>query len=60
LDYFLVRYESRLVCPGGSFKGFFFSEELRFAQKNGYTLLNIGEAYAFQRGNNTFKTLIEN
>lgn len=54
-----IRYNNRLVCPGGTFKGFFFSEELKFAQNNGYTILGIGEAYAFQRGVNTFKTLIE-
>jgi hypothetical protein len=33
---------SRLVCPQGEFKGLFFSEELLFALRNGYTLLELG------------------
>jgi hypothetical protein len=54
-----IRMGGRLVCPVGSFKGFFFSEELRFALANGYTLDNIYEAWGFQKGVNTFKALIE-
>lgn len=53
-----LKVKGRLVCPGGIFKGFFFSEELRFALENGYTLLNITKAYSFQKGINTFKDLI--
>ena len=49
----------RLICPGGEFSGFFFSEELRFALANGYQLLDIGEGWLFQRGENLFRTLIE-
>jgi len=45
----------RLVCPIGTFSGFFFSEELQFALKNGYKLLSVGKAYAFERGENTFR-----
>ncbi len=54
-----IKHSGRLVCPGGSFSGFFFSEELRFALNNKYELLNIGKAYSFQRGENTFKDLID-
>nr|YP_008474718.1 truncated DNA polymerase [Glomus cerebriforme]AGJ98100.1 truncated DNA polymerase [Glomus cerebriforme] len=54
-----IKLGGRLVCPGGEFSGFFFSEELRFALANGYKLLNIGEAWLFQRGENTFRALIE-
>lgn len=36
-----IKLKGRLVCPGGTFSGFFFSEELYFAIKNGYTLLSI-------------------
>ena len=54
-----VKLNDRLVCPGGSFSGYFFSEELRFALANGYELMDIGEAWEFKRGNNTFKALIE-
>jgi hypothetical protein len=53
-----IRYQGRLICPGGSFGGYFFSEELRFALKNGYRLLGIEQAWEFQRGENTFRDLI--
>ena len=54
-----IKVGGRLVCPGGKFSGFFFSEELRFALAQGYQLLDIGEAWEFQRGENVFRTLIE-
>lgn len=54
-----IRLGGRLVCPGGKISGFFFSEELRFALEHGYRLLGIEEAWAFQRGDNTFKVLID-
>jgi hypothetical protein len=54
-----LKYNGRLICPGGIFTGFFFSEELYFALKNGYTLLSINLAYSFQRGVNTFLGLIQ-
>ena len=54
-----IKLGGRLICPGGEFTGIFFSEELRFALANGYQLLNIGEAWLFQRGDNLFRTLIE-
>nr|AGA14231.1 truncated DNA polymerase [Rhizophagus irregularis] len=54
-----IKWQGKLICPGGTFSGFFFSEELRFALKNGYTLLEIKLAYSFQRGVNTFLELIE-
>jgi hypothetical protein len=53
-----IKHQARLVCPGGRFSGFFFSEELRFALANGNTLLNIAQSWAFERGINTFQTLI--
>jgi hypothetical protein len=53
-----IKLKGRLICPVGTFSGFFFSEELRFALKNGYELLSIKLAYSFQRGANTFKDLI--
>jgi hypothetical protein len=54
-----IKYENRLICPGGTFTGMFFSEELLFALNNGYTLLSINLTLRFQRGVNTFKQLIE-
>lgn len=53
-----IRLNGKLICPGGTFSGFWFSEELLFALKNGYTLLSIKEAFSFQRGVSTFKELI--
>jgi hypothetical protein len=40
-----IKIKGRFICPGGTFSGLFFSEELRFALKNGYTLLEINMAY---------------
>jgi hypothetical protein len=54
-----IKYQGRLICSGGKFTGFFFFEELLFALNNGYTLLEIKLAYKFQRGENTFKQLIQ-
>lgn len=54
-----LKYQGRLLCPGGKFTGFFFSEELRFALANGYTLLSVKQAYSFDRGLNTFLDLIQ-
>jgi hypothetical protein len=48
-----IRHNGRLICPGGTFEGFFFSEELRFALANGYELLSIHQAISFERGQNT-------
>jgi DNA polymerase elongation subunit (family B) len=53
-----IKYKGRLICPGGTFSGLFFSEELRFALNNGYTLLEINMAWKFKRGDSTFKELI--
>jgi hypothetical protein len=54
-----IKHQGHLICPGGTFSGFFFSEELRFALANGYKLLIIGEAFKFQRGEITFTDLIQ-
>lgn len=54
----LIRLQGRLICPGGLYSGFFFSEELLFALNNGYSLISIKNVYSFQRGINTFKELI--
>lgn len=53
-----IRHGGRLVCPGGTFSGFFFSEELQFALENGFQIIGLGEAWQFQRGANTFLDLI--
>src|SRR4026208_628020 len=48
-----------LICPGGTFSGLFFSEELRLAIINGYELLDINMAFEFQKGDHCFRELIE-
>jgi len=53
-----IRSNGRLVCPIGTFEGFFFSEELRFAINHGYQIVAISQAYSFDRGENLFKDLI--
>jgi len=54
-----IKYQGQLVCPGGTFTGLFFSEELRFALENGYQLLELGQACRFERGEETFRGLIK-
>lgn len=54
-----IKLGGRLICPIGTFSGFFFSEELRFALANGYTLISIKQAISFQKGENTFLDLIQ-
>ncbi|CAG8582384.1 14598_t:CDS:1, partial [Rhizophagus irregularis] len=29
-----IKLQGRLICPGGTFSGLFFSEELKFALEN--------------------------
>ena len=63
------KIRGRLLCPGGIFTGWYFSEEprswdspgprLRFALKHGYRLISIKQAYSFQLGVNTFLGLIK-
>lgn len=54
-----IKHQGRLICPGGIFKGFFYSEELRFALEHGYVLSSITKAYSFERGVNTFYDLVQ-
>nr|AGJ98066.1 truncated plasmid-related DNA polymerase [Glomus sp. DAOM 240422] len=53
-----IKHQGKLICPGGRFKGLFFSEELRFAIDNGYTLLEITKGFEFSEGKHTFLDLI--
>ena len=50
-----IKHQGKLICPGGTFRGLFFSEELNFALSNGYKIKTIHQLYAFQRGINTFR-----
>jgi hypothetical protein len=54
-----IKSQGKLICPGGIFRGLFFTEELNFALANGYKIKTIHQLYGFQRGVNTFRDLIE-
>ncbi|RGB22182.1 DNA polymerase B 2 [Rhizophagus diaphanus] len=54
-----IKYEGKLICPAGIFRGLFFSEELNFALENGYRIIKINTLYSFQKGENCFLDLIE-
>lgn len=45
-----IKWQGRLVCPAGTFRGLFFSEELKFALDNGYTIIQIHQLIQFTRG----------
>lgn len=53
-----IKLQGKLICPGGTFSGFFFSEEFKFALDHGYQLIEIKLAYKFEKGINTFLDLI--
>jgi hypothetical protein len=53
-----IKHQGRFICPTGQFRGYFFSEELRFALQNGYSIIQIHNAIGFKRGFNCLKSLI--
>jgi hypothetical protein len=55
-----IRVDGKLITPTGIFNGTFFSEELRFALKYGYTILGISYGYKFNKSNKVFDNLIHN
>ena len=48
-----------IYCPRGTFSRFIFSEEIKEALKDGYSI-NIIYGYKFERGKNLFKDYIDN
>lgn len=54
-----IKWQGRLICPKGEFRGLFFSEEIKFALDHGYKLIKIHNIIQFQRGD-AFKELILN
>jgi len=52
-----IRISGRLISPKGTFRGFFFSEELKFALNNGYKIIKIHNLIQFKKGS-AFKELI--
>lgn len=53
-----VKTKKGLIFPIGEWEGCYFSEELKFAQENGYEI-TILKGYNFDRVNDVFKTYIE-
>ena len=52
-----LRTKSGINFPKGKWEGWYFSEELKFAEKNGYNIKVI-KGYIFNRDKNTFKSYI--
>jgi len=52
-----IKFQGRLICPGGTFRGLFFSEELKFALAHGYKIIKIHNLIQFQKGG-VFQNLI--
>ena len=54
-----VRNSGGIEFPLGKWKGWYFSEELKFAKENGYKIKML-KGYTFNRQSNLFKKYIEN
>lgn len=52
------RSEGGLIFPLGTWKGWYFSEELKFAQENGYKIKVI-KGYSFNRSKDVFKDFVK-
>jgi hypothetical protein len=52
-----VRNPSGIECPLGRWTGWYFSEELKFAQENGY-IINVKKGYIFNRVEKVFDNYI--
>ena len=53
-----VRKDGLLIFPTGSFSGTWFSEELNYAEENGY-IVNRKEGIIYDKSYNTFKSFVE-
>ena len=56
--YVKIEGQDRLVFPTGTFKGYYFSEELKYAESLGCKIELI-EAWEFQKGENVFRNYVE-
>ena len=52
------KHKSKLKSSLGIWEGWYFSEELKFAQLHGYKITPLGEGYQFKRGN-PFRRYVE-
>jgi hypothetical protein len=53
-----VHHEEGMIMPNGSWKGWYFSEELKFAADNGYTI-NVLKGYTFNMVNDVFTNYVK-
>lgn len=53
-----VRYNGGIYSPKGSWTGWYFSEELKFARDSGYKI-KVLKGYDFNRESNVFKDYVE-
>lgn len=51
------RNKNRVIYPVGNWSGWYFSEELKFAQENGYKI-NVIKGYSFNRESDVFKEYV--
>ena len=56
--YVKIEGTDKLVFPTGSFKGYYFSEELKYAESLGCKI-HLIDAWEFQKGENVFKDYVE-
>ena len=54
-----VKIDTGNIYPVGKWSGMYFSEELKFAQENGYKI-NVKWGYKFNRAQDVFKKYVEN
>jgi hypothetical protein len=56
--YLEIEGNQRLVFPTGTFKGYYFSEELKYAKSLGYKI-ELLEAWEFEKDENLFRDFVE-
>lgn len=53
-----MRYERKLIFPNGTFRGVFFSEEIKLAEIHGYKILEVHRGMEFERDDTLFHEFI--
>jgi hypothetical protein len=54
-----LKYDGKLIFPNGTFRGTFFSEELKLALDNGYKIVKFHEGHAFNHSDTLFNEYID-
>jgi hypothetical protein len=53
-----VHHKEGMIMPNGSWKGWYFTEELKYASENGYTI-NVIKGYNFNKVNDVFTDYVK-